>query len=429
MHLAKLFYQSILWRGLYFISAFILNVLIARYYKAADSGVIFYLINYYALIILIVSLSLESALGFYISKNEIAISKLINFSLLWTAIVSSGIFIFFWSQNKNALLAPAGLLAFTFISGNLLSSYCTAIFYAKKDFFLPNIIFLGFNLLFIILLLSIDLLPASFINKQSFLILFFSSFLLQAVILVTILRYKYIRRYSFTLPSGIEYKKLLRYGIMAFAANILFFLLCRVDYWFVKMYCTDTELGNYIQVSKLAQIFFILPSILSSAIFPLIVSAKNEELNTRLLSVIRFLILFYCCCCLVLVLAGKWLFPFVFGETFTIMYLPYLFLIPGILSLPGLYIVTAYFSAKNRIKINITGTFIALLLVLLCDMIFIPGYGIKAAALISSLGYFVYQVYVLWVFKREQQIRFRDLLFLKASDITSVKKIFKRANI
>jgi O-antigen/teichoic acid export membrane protein len=299
-------------------------------------------------------------------------------------------------------------------------------FYAKKEFFAPNIIFVGFNLLLIILLLSIDMLPPGIINKENFLFIFFSSFLLQAILLVCILIYKYTRQYRFSLPSGTEYKKLLRYGLTAFTANVLFFLLCRVDYWFVKMYCNDTELGNYIQVSKLAQIFFIIPSILSTAIFPVIASANNEEINTRLLSVLRFLLLFYSCCCVILAVTGKWLFPFVFGETFSQMYLPYLFLIPGILSLPGLYIVTAYFSGKDRIRINITGTFIALLVVVAGDLLFIPSYGITAAALISSLGYLVYQLYILSVFKRELQIRFRDVIFIKHSDIALIKNMFKK---
>ena len=51
--------QHIFWRGLYFLSVFILNILISRYFKAEGSGWIFYTINNLSLLLLIAGLSLE----------------------------------------------------------------------------------------------------------------------------------------------------------------------------------------------------------------------------------------------------------------------------------------------------------------------------------------------------------------------------------
>ncbi|MEJ7681191.1 MAG: oligosaccharide flippase family protein [Segetibacter sp.] len=70
------------------------------------------------------------------------------------------------------------------------------------------------------------------------------------------------------MPAFINIRLLIRYALVALAANVIFFLVYRVDYWFVKKYCTLQELGNYIQVSKLGQMLLIIPTIISSVVLP-----------------------------------------------------------------------------------------------------------------------------------------------------------------
>ena len=132
--------------------------------------------------------------------------------------------------------------------------------------------------------------------------------------------------------------------------------------------------------------------------------------------------LLYSIACIFLALTGKWLFPFVFGESFTAMYQPFLWLIPGILSLSGIFTLTAYFAGKNRIKVNIIGSVYALLVIIAGDIIFIPEYGIEAAAITSSLGYIVYQVYIIAVFKKEYQIAAADFFIFRLSDWKQIKR-------
>ena len=80
---------------------------------------------------------------------------------------------------------------------------------------------------------------------------------------------KYIKSGFQQLLSLEQFRLLFRYCAMAFVGNIIYFLLYRVDYWFVENYCTPEQLGNYIQVSKLGHLFLIVPTILASAVFPI----------------------------------------------------------------------------------------------------------------------------------------------------------------
>jgi len=209
---------------------------------------------------------------------------------------------------------------------------------------------------------------------------------------------------------------------MAFAGNIIYFLLYRIDYWFVAKYCTADQLGNYIQVSKLVHLFFIIPTILASAVFPLTAGGQKKDINNLLTLLSRSIFFIYLLICLVLVFTGKWIFPFVFGDSFSLMYQPFLLLIPGILSLSGLFTLTAYFAGKNQIKINITGSVYAVIVILIGDIIFIPHYGINAAALVSSIGYMIYQGYIIFVFKKEFDTSLYDLFIIRITDLKIIKK-------
>ncbi|MBL0184066.1 MAG: polysaccharide biosynthesis C-terminal domain-containing protein [Chitinophagaceae bacterium] len=149
---------------------------------------------------------------------------------------------------------------------------------------------------------------------------------------------------------------------------------------------------------------------------------KKENIAQLLTLLSRCLFFIYGIACLLLALTGHWLFPFVFGDSFSAMYQPFLLLIPGILSLSGLFTLTAYFAGKNQIKTNIIGSIYALLVILAGDMIFIPLFGINAAALVSSMGYMVYQAYIIVVFKKEFKIPLSRFFAISVSDLQQVKR-------
>ena len=108
------------------------------------------------------------------------------------------------------------------------------------------------------------------------------------------------------------------------------------------------------------------------------------------------------------------------------MYLPYLLLIPGILAVSSLYPYTAYFSAHNRISVNIKGSLLALVVILTGDLIFIPRYGIYAAALVSSAGYMVFQAYVFTSFAKEFNSSLKKLFTLNRREILDIIASIKR---
>ncbi len=427
MSIRKILYQSIIWRGLYFISLFFLNICIARHFGAMLSGVMYYVMNIYSLIILFTGLGMESGITYFVARDEIDSAKLFGFSILWSLVAGVLVLLVFVLIPYYEQLIPGKLLlfsAFTFVGGNLLVSFSTAFFYARNNFILPNLVPFIINIILIWMLALDEFEVSSFVTNYNYFYFYFGSIPVLGIVLAATVKIKFLKHQRLKFILLPEIKALLNYCFIAFGSNLIFFLLYRIDYWFVKRYCSADDLGNYIQVSKFGQMFFILPTILASVIFPL-TAGGNKRLIIGLITLLsRCLLWLYMMACLFLVLFGNSIFLFVFGESFEKMYQAFLFLIPGILALSLLYTLTAHYAGKNRIEINIKGALLSLAFVVTGDFFFIPLFGINAAALVSSVGYLVYLLFVLRIFVIEYEVPLNSFFIVKAADFKAFYKNF-----
>jgi O-antigen/teichoic acid export membrane protein len=107
------------------------------------------------------------------------------------------------------------------------------------------------------------------------------------------------------------------------------------------------------------------------------------------------------------------------------MYTPFLLLIPGILSLATLALVTAFNAGQGKIKMNLTGSILALFVIITGNFLFTPRFGIYSAATISSMGYICYQAYIMHQIKKEDRgIIISDFFRFTYSDISVIRKLF-----
>ena len=401
----------VVWKALSLFFLFVLNVLFARYFAAATTGWVFYLFTVNSFIIQLFGFSVDSGIAYYTARKSIREARLINFSLIWTLIVALltlALYLAYSSMYPTRVEYPI-MYPIAFVAGNMLISFGNAIYYSNYNFATPNILSLVVNIsLIVFLIYSFE---ASKVEMPlAFIPVYFYSFLVHGLILFFTL-FVVSKEDRFLLnvkPKHI--RKIFRYSTYAFIANLLFLGMTRVDYFFILYNGTAVDLGNYIQVSKIAQLFFLLPAMISTVLFPFVASGNQPELRKNINRFSLKLLLLYAAVCGVLAATGNWLFPMVFGPTYTEMYHAFLFIIPGILFMSGLYPYTAYFAGEDRIRVNIVGSFLAFTVIVIADYFFIPKYGINGAALISSIGYFIYYCYVFLVFKKESRIEKKDSL-------------------
>jgi O-antigen/teichoic acid export membrane protein len=394
--------KHILWKGLYYFSALLVNIFVARFFGAAGSGHVFYIVNNLSFVLLILSGSMESGSTYFAAGGQIDRGKIAWFCLAWTAaatLVFAGCLILF---GPSFILSPsdAGLTVIAcclFVPGVLLTTFFTALFYAKRNFFTPNFTGLLVNGMLIILLLGGWNLP---FVREHFLLIYFSGFFLQGIVILT--AYFLGNRPAAGFLTGEERARLMKYGSRALLANVLFFLVGRVDYWFVERFCSGADLGNYIQASKLAQMFLVIPSTTAATLFPVIASSASGKIHD-LKRLTLILVALTAGATIILAVLGRWFFPLVFGPGFGEMHLLFVLLIPGILALTAHYPLAAYFSGRDRISVNIAGSLAAVLLIVLLDLLLLPRLGVAAASCVSSAGYGCYFLYLFFVYRKEHK--------------------------
>ncbi len=436
MKLQKLLVQGLLWRGLYFVSVMLVNVVLSRYLQASATGWVFYISNIFGFIQLLLGCCLDAGITFFASGQIIAHRKLVWFASLWsfgvTIVSFAGGYIFFHLNDSFADADQHQYFFFgiCYITGFTLTNTATVLFYTKNNFYLPNIILIILNLALIIIIPK-TIVAASDAYAGKILYTYFFFFLLQGILLMLSFATKYKAVNKFDFPSSIETKNLIRFSLIALAANVIFYLEYRIDYWFVHRspVCTDGDLGNYIQVSKLGQMMLVLPQIIASVVYPQSASGINrKELNKTVMIISRlfsqlFLIIF-----VVIFFTGHWFFITVFGETFNKMQVPFLIIIPGIFSLSVLSLLSAYFSGKGNLGVNVRGAAIALIVMMAGNYFLVPMYGIIAAAAVSTCCYSLNAAYSLRQFYKDYDVNLFDFFKWRRSDYSWLLSLLKNEN-
>ncbi|MEO6721817.1 MAG: oligosaccharide flippase family protein, partial [Ferruginibacter sp.] len=209
-------------------------------------------------------------------------------------------------------------------------------------------------------------------------------------------------------------------------SNIIFFLVTRIDYFFVEKFCDEAALSNYVQASKMGQLFILLPTMIASVLFPYSSGMESKEYLHKLQSVCRIITALSIPVSLVVIAGGYWIFPWLFGRDFTQMYTAMIWYLPGFYSLSLVTLLAAYLAGRAMLTTNLLASAIALMIVIAGDILLIPLYGINAAAGVSSAAYLVCLIYLLTVYKNRLGCRYRHFFSFKKADIFLLLNNFKK---
>jgi O-antigen/teichoic acid export membrane protein len=386
---------------------------------ASLSGPFFYSIASLSFVVLLLSWSLESGIIYYGSSQGNNIASITKFILPWMllqALLCMLILKFFPLQIDYNV-------AFIYVISNLAILYFTALYSAQKWFISLNIIVVFINVLLTALLFYCYLNSSTITNLNIHPANWYIySLAVQALVLVIffLLKNKTVTKEK----DAALVKKIFQYSSIAFISNLLFFLVTRVDYFFVQKFCSTEALSNYIQVSKFGQLLLFLPSMIAIVIFPY--TSGNEEDNylDKVKFFCRVIVGCFIPIIVVTVLTGYKIFPWLFGNDFSAMYGAMLFYLAGFFSLSIVTVLASYLAGKAMLSANLKATVLALILVITGDVFFIPRWGINAAATVSSVAYFACMLYLLWVFKSVLGSTLSDFFLISNSDIRLLLNFF-----
>ena len=97
-------------------------------------------------------------------------------------------------------------------------------------------------------------------------------------------------------------------------------------------------------------------------------------------------------------------------------FLPFLIMIPGYLFYTITIMLAGYFSANRLLKVNLFGSILCCILILLFDLLFIPFLSYIGAAIANLIAYSITTIYVIARSKEKFSISFKDFFNFKRSD-------------
>ncbi|MBC7887784.1 MAG: oligosaccharide flippase family protein [Ferruginibacter sp.] len=424
MQFTKALQHNIGWKALNTVLAFFINLLLVRILGAAESGDFFYTIALLSFFTLVTSWSMEAGITFYGSKHRDSVPAISLLILPWLVMQA----VVVWVLLHFMIFSVNRQISWLYVLSNLVIIYFSALYYAKKWFISINVIVCVVNSIVLVSLLWIfsnygsdqeklaNLLQEKISwrlpvlinnNRQSGVlqdfnfagIAYFAGFLLQALALSIFFFFKSgftINTISFNTQMA---RNIFRYSSIAFISNILFFLVTRIDYYFVQKYCSEIDLSNYVQVSKMGQLLVLLPSMMAGVIFPFSSGADDRDYLFKVQFLCRLIGLVFIPVASTVIITGYWLFPWLFGSGFTGMYPSMLLYLPGFYCLSLVTVLAAHLAGRAMLTKNMIASAIALVIVISGDILLVPLGGIFAAAAVSSIAYFLCLVYLLGVFR------------------------------
>jgi O-antigen/teichoic acid export membrane protein len=192
-------------------------------------------------------------------------------------------------------------------------------------------------------------------------------------------------------------RRMLTYGLRAYVAIVVSFLVIRLDLLLVNGYLGAREAGLYSVAATIADGMFVLPMVVALNLFPRVARSETHEQTAE---VFRSLAVLYGAVCLITIPLAQAI-PLVFGERFDGSISLYYWLLPGVYCLGLLTILAHHFAGRGYPREAAAIWFVGLALNVAINVAFLPGRGAWVASLASSIAYAVLLALHLWLFVRE----------------------------
>ncbi len=223
--------------------------------------------------------------------------------------------------------------------------------------------------------------------------------------------------------GGALLRPTLAFSAMGYLADLLNQLNYRLDIWILGDMRGMAELGVYAVAVGVAQFFFMVPEPITRVLQPHLVSDDQKDLLSKFRFYSRLCITLVMAGGLVFLVAADWIFPLVYGKAFAASTLPFRLLMPGIVFACVSKMLVLLVVRTGKVKYNALASGLGLVMTVIFDLVLIPVYGPAGAAMASTLSYFTVLCVVLFVIFRRLGVPWDNYFILMPADI---KKLLGR---
>jgi len=363
------------------------SIIVARTLGPSGKGILVALGAMVGIALQFGNLGIHAANTYFVTKERTKTSILIGNSF-WLALIiglillsSAYLFLFQHSGalgNIDFLLAMISLMVVPFA---LLTYFWQNILVGLNKIKPYNLILIIQQFLYLIGAIIILLV----LRKDIFPLVIFNTLI--TVIITFLFGFYLIKIKEFSLKFDKDLiQKSLTYGFKVYLSCFFAYLVLRSDLFILNYFIGSVETGLYSIAANFVDGIIILPSIIALLLLPKAVEnlSQSGELiakTARISAIIIGII------CLGAVIFGRPAINFMFGSIFDKSFIPLLILIPGAFFFALETILAQYFAAHNRLIPIIYYWIIATILNIGLNIVFIPTYGMVAAAASSLFAY------------------------------------------
>jgi O-antigen/teichoic acid export membrane protein len=401
---------------------FLISLLIAKLAGASQFGTLSLIIVNAAFIQIITGLGTDAAIVWHgLAGTNYSRNKIFSFTLITAAIQ---LFFFY-------IIA---ILGYFFLGHTLLGgSYDLRIFFAEIVYFTGLVLMDKFLSLYysqhearlcnkLLSVVSVILLVVVLIiwATDPVLIVDYPVWIYSLFIFIPsfILAFFFIIKFNpaFKKISQEEMRSFSSFSFIVLITNIIQFIAFRADYWLISIYYDHVSVGVYAQASKFAQLLWIIPGVLAGLLVPALKNERHKLSDSKFISLCRVLFYVHIALMLLLIVAALVIYSLFLPSIYFDGFLSLLIMIPGYLIFTITTILAAYFSANRMLKINLAGSVLCCVLMILLDLILIPLLSYKGAAIANLITYSITTAYFIFRSIPVTTSSFKDFFTIKKSD-------------
>ena len=210
--------------------------------------------------------------------------------------------------------------------------------------------------------------------------------------------------------------RLLRFGMMSYLSSLTSFVNYRFDVLLVNLFAGARQVGLYAVGTGLAEVVWYLANAAGIVLAPRVAASSDTEADRITESVCRVVTFLALGSGLLLALTAPYVIVLFFGAPFAESAWAVWLLLPGIVTFSVARILSMYLLGRNRLKIDLFASLTGLVVTLVLDLVLIPRYGFRGAAIASSIAYTSGMLFSLTWVVRHSTISLRGLLVARASD-------------
>lgn len=419
----KFLLKGFIFRIIFVASGFLVSLLIAKLAGADRFGIISLMIVNAGFIQIVSGLGTDAAIVWHgISGKPGDSNKIFSFTiyatLLQLLLFGIAAFLFFKYNGTTILSREKGINIFyaelLYFSGLIVTEKYAALFYSQQMAALCNKILalISSGLVFTLFVVLFNA-PSLVVDNPVWVISIF------VFIPAMVLLFFYHGKFSPVLIkiSRDTVNSFVSFSLIVLVTNLIQFIAFRVDFWFIDYFHGKGDVGIYAQASKFSQMLWIIPGVFAGLIIPALKNAKDKLSVAELVSICRLLFfahIFFA----VLVVAGAFLlYQFFLPEEFFNGFSALLLMMPGYIFFIITIVLAAFFSANRLLKINLLGSSLCCVLMIILDVLLIPRFSYTGAAIANLVAYTVTTIFFVAAFRKQTGLLMQDHFKLRKYDL------------